>query len=107
MKSGGARRDKRPGDAWIEHTRMREVIKTADWVLDLGPEGGDKGGEVVAEGTPDQVAEDPRSYSGGYLKILLNGPRAAPPHVGGRRRVRRSQCASENRLNEWRSVRTA
>jgi excinuclease ABC subunit A len=55
-----------------------EVIKTADWVLDLGPEGGDKGGEVVAEGTPEQVADEPRSYTGGYLKGLLNGPRAEP-----------------------------
>jgi len=53
----------------IEHNL--EVIKTADWVLDLGPEGGDKGGEVVAEGTPEQVAAEPRSYTGGYLKDLL------------------------------------
>jgi excinuclease ABC subunit A len=54
----------------IEHNL--EVIKTADWVLDLGPEGGDKGGEVVAEGTPEQVAQEPRSYTGGYLKELLS-----------------------------------
>jgi excinuclease ABC subunit A len=40
-------------------------------MLDLGPEGGDKGGEVVAEGTPEQVASEPRSYTGGYLKDLL------------------------------------
>jgi excinuclease ABC subunit A len=53
----------------IEHNL--EVIKTADWVLDLGPEGGDKGGEVVAEGTPEDVANEPRSYTGGYLKELL------------------------------------
>jgi excinuclease ABC subunit A len=53
----------------IEHNL--EVIKTADWILDLGPEGGDKGGEVVAEGTPEQVASEPRSYTGGYLKELL------------------------------------
>ena len=53
----------------IEHNL--EVIKTADWVLDLGPEGGDKGGEVVAEGTPEQVADVPGSYTGGYLKPLL------------------------------------
>jgi excinuclease ABC subunit A len=71
MKRGGARRDERPGDGRIEHTRQREVIKTADWVLDLGPEGGDKGGEVVAEGTPEQVAQGPRSYTGGYLRELL------------------------------------
>jgi excinuclease ABC subunit A len=58
----------------IEHNL--EVIKTADWILDLGPEGGDKGGEIVAEGTPEQVAEEPRSYTGAYLKPLLNGPRA-------------------------------
>ncbi|MGZ8306230.1 MAG: excinuclease ABC subunit UvrA [Allosphingosinicella sp.] len=60
----------------IEHNL--EVIKTADWVLDLGPEGGDKGGEIVAEGTPEQVADEPGSYTGGYLKALLNGPRAEP-----------------------------
>jgi excinuclease ABC subunit A len=53
----------------IEHNL--EVIKTADWVLDLGPEGGDKGGEIVAEGTPEQVAQEPRSYTGGYLKDIL------------------------------------
>ena len=53
----------------IEHNL--EVIKTADWVIDMGPEGGDKGGEVVAVGTPEQVAQEPRSYTGGYLKPLL------------------------------------
>ena len=58
----------------IEHNL--EVIKTADWVIDLGPEGGDKGGEIVAEGTPEQVAKEPRSYTGSYLKPLLQGPRA-------------------------------
>jgi excinuclease ABC subunit A len=55
----------------IEHNL--EVIKTADWVLDLGPEGGDKGGEIVAEGTPEQVAKEPRSYTGHYLAPLLKG----------------------------------
>ena len=53
----------------IEHNL--EVIKTADWIIDLGPEGGDKGGEIVAEGTPEQVAKEPRSYTGGYLAPLL------------------------------------
>ena len=53
----------------IEHNL--EVIKTADWILDLGPEGGDKGGEIVAEGTPEEVAKEPRSYTGQYLKEML------------------------------------
>ncbi|QAY78436.1 excinuclease ABC subunit UvrA [Sphingosinicella sp. BN140058] len=58
----------------IEHNL--EVIKTADWILDLGPEGGDKGGEVVAEGTPEQVAKEPRSYTAKYLAPLLNPSKA-------------------------------
>jgi excinuclease ABC subunit A len=53
----------------IEHNL--EVIKTADWILDLGPEGGDGGGEIVASGTPEDVAKNPRSYTGQYLKPLL------------------------------------
>ena len=55
----------------IEHNL--DVIKTADWVLDLGPEGGVKGGEIVAEGTPEVVAEVPESFTGRYLKPLLKG----------------------------------
>jgi excinuclease ABC subunit A len=53
----------------IEHNL--DVIKTADWVLDLGPEGGVKGGEIVAEGTPEQVAKEARSFTGRYLAPLL------------------------------------
>jgi excinuclease ABC subunit A len=53
----------------IEHNL--EVIKTADWVLDLGPEGGDGGGELVASGTPEDIVAEPRSYTGHYLKELL------------------------------------
>ncbi|MGQ0661964.1 excinuclease ABC subunit UvrA [Sphingosinicella sp.] len=53
----------------IEHNL--EVIKTADWILDLGPEGGDKGGEIVAEGTPEDVAGEKRSYTGQYLAEIL------------------------------------
>jgi excinuclease ABC subunit A len=49
----------------IEHSL--EVIKTADWIIDLGPEGGDKGGRIVAEGTPEQVAQTAGSYTGQYL----------------------------------------
>ncbi len=53
----------------IEHNL--DVIKTADWILDLGPEGGDQGGHVVAEGTPEEVAADPASYTGLYLRPIL------------------------------------
>jgi excinuclease ABC subunit A len=53
----------------IEHNL--EVIKTADWIIDLGPEGGDGGGEIVAAGTPEDVAKNPRSYTGHYLKDVL------------------------------------
>ena len=59
----------------IEHNL--EVIKTADWIIDLGPEGGDKGGEIVATGTPEQVVKEPRSYTGHYLKPLLEHKREA------------------------------
>jgi excinuclease ABC subunit A len=53
----------------IEHNL--EVIKTADWVIDLGPEGGDGGGEIVAWGTPEDVAKAPRSYTGKFLEPVL------------------------------------
>uniref|UniRef100_UPI00312045A3 excinuclease ABC subunit UvrA n=1 Tax=Erythrobacter sp. TaxID=1042 RepID=UPI00312045A3 len=53
----------------IEHNL--DVIKTADWILDLGPEGGVRGGEVVAEGTPEDVAKEPRSFTGQYLAPML------------------------------------
>ena len=53
----------------IEHNL--EVIKTADWIIDLGPEGGDGGGEIVAAGTPERVADVERSYTGQYLASYL------------------------------------
>jgi excinuclease ABC subunit A len=53
----------------IEHNL--EVIKTADWIIDLGPEGGDGGGEIVAAGTPEDVARTPVSYTGAFLKPVL------------------------------------
>ncbi|WP_353930392.1 excinuclease ABC subunit UvrA [Okeanomitos corallinicola TIOX110] len=53
----------------IEHNL--DVIRCADWVIDLGPEGGDKGGEIIAAGTPEEVAENQRSYTGKYLKQVL------------------------------------
>ena len=53
----------------IEHNL--DVIKTADWIIDLGPEGGDRGGEIIAVGTPEQVARVTRSYTGNYLRKML------------------------------------
>ena len=58
----------------IEHNL--EVIKTADWIIDLGPEGGEAGGYIVAQGTPEQVAAMPASHTGRYLAPLLRGARA-------------------------------
>jgi len=57
----------------IEHNL--DVIKTADWVIDMGPEGGDGGGMIVAEGTPEAVAANPASHTGQYLKRVLNTKR--------------------------------
>ena len=53
----------------IEHNL--DVIKTADWIIDLGPEGGNGGGQIVAQGTPEEVAQSPQSHTGQYLKTLL------------------------------------
>jgi excinuclease ABC subunit A len=53
----------------IEHNL--EVIKTADWIIDLGPEGGDGGGEIVACGTPEDIVAEKRSYTGAFLKPVL------------------------------------
>jgi excinuclease ABC subunit A len=73
----------------IEHNL--DVIKTADWIIDLGPEGGDAGGRVVATGTPEEVAACPSSYTGQFLRRVLDGrglparsalpPRQAPPRA--------------------------
>ncbi|WP_138933739.1 excinuclease ABC subunit UvrA [Roseovarius arcticus] len=59
----------------IEHNL--DVIKTADWIIDIGPEGGDGGGEVVAVGTPEQVAAEPRSHTGHYLGPMLQPRKVA------------------------------
>ena len=63
----------------IEHNL--DVIKTADWVIDLGPEGGDGGGEIVAQGTPEDVAKAKASHTGRFLREVL-----------GRRRAWREGC---------------
>ena len=60
----------------IEHNI--DVVKTADWVIDLGPEGGDGGGHVVAEGTPETIAASKASYTGQYLRQALGGGHAGP-----------------------------
>jgi excinuclease ABC subunit A len=59
----------------IEHNL--DVIKTADWIIDLGPEGGDGGGRVVVQGTPEQVVACAESHTGQYLKSVLSGNGAA------------------------------
>jgi len=59
----------------IEHNL--DVIKTADWIIDIGPEGGDGGGEIVATGTPEEVAKEPRSHTGRYLKPMIEARKVA------------------------------
>ena len=54
----------------IEHNL--DVIKCADWIIDMGPEGGEQGGEIIAQGTPESVAHNPKSYTGQYLAPLLS-----------------------------------
>jgi len=66
----------------IEHNL--DVIKSADWLIDLGPEGGDRGGKIIATGTPEQVARNPQSHTGRFLaKILSNGNGAPKRPVNG------------------------
>jgi excinuclease ABC subunit A len=54
----------------IEHNL--DVIKTADWIVDLGPEGGDGGGRIIATGTPEEIASAPQSFTGQYLRHVLD-----------------------------------
>ncbi|MBI5875923.1 MAG: hypothetical protein HZB81_08820, partial [Deltaproteobacteria bacterium] len=66
----------------IEHNL--DVLKTADYLIDLGPEGGDEGGTIIAAGTPEEVAEMENSYTGQFLKRVLNkesGVRGKKPEV--------------------------
>ena len=72
----------------IEHNL--DVLKTADWLIDLGPEGGDLGGRLVAEGTPEQIAQDRSSYTGQYLRPILDaaGRLSKPPAAPSRRRLK-------------------
>ena len=87
----------------IEHNL--EVIKTADWIIDLGPEGGAGGGRIVAEGTPEEVAEVADSYTGQYLARLL--PRSAAAKKRAYRPLSvmlfRSTCASGSLMHHERA----
>jgi excinuclease ABC subunit A len=74
----------------IEHNL--DVLKTADWVIDLGPEGGDKGGYVIAEGTPEQLAVNRKSATGEYLREPLARARKRAASSNGAR-PRRSKVA--------------
>ena len=81
----------------IEHNL--EVIKTADWLIDMGPEGGSGGGRIVAEGTPEEVAATPGSYTGEYLARLLprpssDAPAPDPAPAGGQRSMHERAHAS-------------
>ncbi|HRE61635.1 MAG TPA: hypothetical protein PL096_11050, partial [Micropepsaceae bacterium] len=69
----------------IEHNL--EVIKTADWIIDLGPEGGDGGGEIVAAGTPEDVAANARSHTGQFLKPALKRGRTKPEAAEKKRKA--------------------
>ena len=81
----------------IEHNL--EVIKTADWVIDLGPEAGAGGGELVAEGTPEEVAQNPRSHTAKFLQgLLAAGPFAERPEV--RPQGRRPQGARGGKVKQ-------
>src|SRR5207253_136492 len=60
----------------IEHNL--DVIKCADWIIDLGPEGGDAGGQIIAEGTPEQIIQSENSHTAEYLRSKLASPRNKP-----------------------------
>ncbi len=76
----------------IEHNL--DVIKTADWIIDLGPEGGAAGGEIIATGTPEQVAQIAASYTGQFVKPLLERARRRPAKPNGKRAPRADLEAS-------------
>ena len=77
----------------IEHNL--DVIKTADWIVDMGPEGGSRGGTVVAEGTPEEVAADPASYTGQFLRPLLDGREATAAQAPRRKKAARQERRQE------------
>ena len=70
----------------IEH--HLDLIKNADWIIDLGPDAGEKGGYLIASGTPEQVAEMEHSYTGQYLRDLLGRENGARPKRKARSKVK-------------------
>ncbi|MFE0427360.1 excinuclease ABC subunit A, partial [Streptomyces sp. NPDC058953] len=77
----------------IEHNL--DVIKTADWVVDMGPEGGSGGGLVVAEGTPEEVAGVPASHTGKFLRDILDPERVSDAAVPRARTAPRKRAAKK------------
>jgi excinuclease ABC subunit A len=89
----------------IEHNL--DVIKTADWLVDMGPEGGNRGGLVVAEGTPEEVAADPGSFTGEFLRPLLAASPAKQPPKPARKRASRTAAAAPRTKARTRRASTA
>ena len=89
----------------IEHNL--DVIKTADWVIDLGPEGGAAGGEIIATGTPETVAQNPRSFTGQHLMPLIARDRqlrAAVPGAAKTKRAPRKSAEADEAESDSRPV---
>ena len=79
----------------IEHNL--DVIKCSDWIIDLGPEGGDRGGTIVAQGPPEEVARNERSYTGHYLRPLLPDLGTSEVGTGSRKGRARKQGTKPSR----------
>src|SRR5262249_57747098 len=79
----------------IEHNL--DVLKTADWIVDLGPDGGEKGGRLLAQGTPEQLAAHPPSSTGQYLAKVVRGRSAGNGSVNGKAK-RRPKPAARTRV---------
>ena len=96
----------RPGDGLIEHMRQHDVIKTADWVIDLGPGGGVNGGRIIAEGPPEAIAQVALSATGPYLRPILERATVkpviverSPAKAGAQARKRRKETVDEDEFD--------
>ena len=88
----------------IEHNL--DVIKSADWVIDLGPDGGDGGGLVVSEGTPEDVAGDPDSYTGQFLAPVLAGRATRPKRTAAAKKAAPSRARATSAVPAKTGTRT-